>query len=83
MINPEDFVPDLDDLPRAQLRDGPLGDMPGDVADVLDGWLFEQLGVASSHHNVGAFLDALADRGYRIIPIEAPAFEQLMPAATD
>jgi len=84
MINPEDFEPDLDDLPRSQLREGVLGDMPGDVADVLDGWLFEQHGMASSHHHVGAFLDELAARGYRVTPIPAgPSFEELLPAPSE
>lgn len=83
VIDTEDYEPDLDDLPRSQLREGLLGDMPGDVADVLDEWLFEQHGVASSHHHVGAFLEMLADRGYRVTPIEKPAFDTLLPAATD
>ncbi len=78
------FEPDLDDLPRAQLREGSLGDMPGDVADVLDEWLFEQHGVASSHHHVGAFLDALADRGYRVTRIDpGPPLSELLPPAPD
>lgn len=84
MINPEDFEPDLDDLPRAQLREGWLGDMPGDVADVLDQWLFEQHGVASSHHGVGSFLDALAVVGYRVTPIDpGPPIEMPFPTSID
>lgn len=79
----ENYEPDLDDLPRAQLREGSLGDMPGDVADVLDAWLFEQHGVASSHHYVGAFLELLAERGYQVTRTESPAFESLLSPATD
>lgn len=69
---------DLDSLPRAE-----LGAMPYDVAKVLDVWLHEQHGVISSHHGVGAFLDALAAAGYRVTPIVVPPLEQLLPAATD
>jgi hypothetical protein len=84
VINPEDFEPDLDDPPRSELREGPLGDMPGDVADVLDDWLHEQHGVTSSHHGVGSFLDGLAAVGYRVTRIETgPSFEELLPAPTD
>lgn len=80
MINPEDFEPDLDDLRRDQLHE--LG-MPGVVADILDDWLVSQHGVMSSHHGVGAFLDELAARGYRVTKIEVPAFEELLPASSD
>ena len=75
--------PDLDNLPRAQLREGTLGDMPGDVADVLDDWLHQCHGILSSHHNVGVFLDLLAATGYRVTPIHpGPPLEQLLvPAA--
>jgi hypothetical protein len=83
VINPED-EPDLDDLPRSQLREGSLGDMPGDVADVLDDWLHEQHGVTSSHHGVGSFLDGLAAVGYRVTKIDpGPSFEELLPAPTE
>jgi hypothetical protein len=76
--------PDLDSLPRAQLRGGPLGDMPGDVADVLDDWLVAQHGVFSSHHGVGAFLDLLAAAGYRVTRTHPGApIEQLLPPAAD
>lgn len=75
---------DLDDLPRAQLRDTGLGDMPGDLADVLDDWLHQYHGVLSSHHNVGAFLDLLAAAGYRVAPIAVgPPIGQLLPSAGD
>jgi hypothetical protein len=80
VTNPEDFEPDLDNLRRDQLHE--LG-MPGDVADVLDGWLHEQHGVMSSHHGVGSFLDALAAVGYRVTRIEVPAFDELLPASAD
>jgi hypothetical protein len=84
VINPEDFEPELDDLPRSQLREGSLGDMPGDVADVLDDWLHEQHGVTSSHHGVGSFLEGLADAGYRVTKIDpGPSFEELLPAPTE
>jgi hypothetical protein len=80
----ENFEPDLDDLPRSELREGSLGDRPGDVADVLDGWLAEQHGVFSSHHGVGSFLDGLAAVGYRVTRIEpGPSFEELLPAPTE
>ena len=74
---------DLDRLRRTELRETGLGDVPGDVADVLDEWLHTQHGILSSSHNVGAFLEMLAAAGYRITPAEAPAFDTLMPAATD
>jgi hypothetical protein len=80
----ETFEPDLDDLPRTQLCEGPLGDMPGDVAWVLDEWLFEKHGIASGHHYVGSFLGALADRGYRVTRIDpGPPIGELLPPATD
>lgn len=74
---------DLDRLPRAELAETQHGNMPAVVAAVLDQWLFEQHGVASSHHNVGAFLDALAADGYRVTRVEAPEFDQLIPPAVD
>lgn len=80
MYNPEDFEPGLDDLTRGQLHE--LG-TPGDVADVLDDWLHTQHGVMSSHHGVGAFLDALAGKGYRVTAIVVPAFADLLPASSD
>jgi hypothetical protein len=74
---------DLDSLPRAELREGELGDMPGDVADVLDEWL-TQHGVMSSNHGVGAFLDALAAVGYRVTKIDpGPPIEELLPVSND
>lgn len=83
MINPDDYEPDLDDLPRSQLREGALGDMPGDVADVLDEWLHDEHGVISSHHRLGSFLDRLAAVGYRVTKIEVPSFEELLPVPTE
>jgi hypothetical protein len=80
VTNPEDFDPDLDDLRRDELHE--LG-MPGVVADVLDDWLAEQHGVYSSRRGVGAFLDELAARGYRVTPIEVPSFEELLPVPTE
>jgi hypothetical protein len=80
----ENYEPDLDDLPRSELREGVLGDMPGDVADVLDDWLHEQHGVTSSHHGVGSFLDGLAAVGYRVTQIEpGPSIEELLPTSVD
>jgi hypothetical protein len=81
VINPENYEPDLDDLPRAQLRE--FGDMPGDVADVLDEWLAAQHGVFSSHHGVGSFLDGLAAVGYRVTPIPQSDIADLLPPAVD
>ncbi len=75
--------PDLDRMPRAELRETELGDMPGDVAEALDDWLHRNHGVLSSSHNVGDFLDELAARGYRVTKIEVPTFDDLLPASTD
>lgn len=75
--------PDLDRLPRAELRETEWGDMPGDVADVLDDWLHRNHGVLSSSHNVGDLLDSLAAAGYRVEKIKAPDFAELLPASTD
>lgn len=80
MTNPEDFEPDLDTLTRAQLHE--LG-MPGEVADVLDDWLHRNHGMISGRHYAGDFLEALATAGYRVEAIEAPSFEELLPAAVD
>ena len=73
----------LDRLPRAELAETELGPMPYDLAQVLDTWLHTQHGMISGRHCVGAFLDELAAAGYRVTPIEAPAFEQLLPPSTD
>jgi hypothetical protein len=78
VYNPEDFEPDLDDLSRGELHE--LG-MPGVVSDVLDDWLHDHHGVTSSHHGVGAFLEALAAEGYRVEKIEVPSFVDLLPAS--
>lgn len=76
--------PGLDRLPRAQLRDAGLGDMPADLADVLDEWLHRNHGVLSSSHNVGDFLDSLADAGYRVERIDPGLpIEQLLSPSTD
>jgi glycine/D-amino acid oxidase-like deaminating enzyme len=73
VTNPEHEEPDLDRLSRDQVRE--LDPLYGPVIDVLDDWLFAQHGVTSSHHCVGAFLDALAAAGYRVTPIEpGPTF---------
>ena len=75
---------DLDARPRAELRETELGDMPGDVADVLDDWLLAQHGVTSSRHGVGAFLDELAAVGYRVTRINPGLpIEDLLPPSTD
>jgi hypothetical protein len=75
---------DLDSLPRSELGETELGDMPYDVAKVLDIWLHEQHGVMSSHHGVGAFLDELAAAGYRVTAIDpGPPIEELLPASVD
>lgn len=67
-IDPPD--PDLDTLTRSQL--GELLALAYDVADVLDDWLLRAHGITSSDHNTGLFLDLLADRGYRVTPIDVP-----------
>jgi hypothetical protein len=76
-----DDTPDLDRLTRAELAD--VDADAAAVAAVLDAWLYSEHGVASSHHGAGAFLDELAAAGYRVTPIEAPAFADVFPAATD
>lgn len=79
-LHPADFYEtDLDDLRRAELRETEYGDMPGDLAEVLDEWLHDEHGVISSHHRVGSFLDRLAAAGYRVTKIEAPSFEEVLP----
>jgi hypothetical protein len=40
------------------------------VADTLDEWNHRAHGITSSAHHAGLFLDLLADRGYRITPVE-------------
>lgn len=75
---------DLDRMRRADLRETELGDMPGDVAEVLDDWLHDEHGVISSHHHVGSFLDRLAAVGYRVTRIDpGPPIERLLPTSTD
>lgn len=81
MTNPEDYEPDLDTLTRAD-----LAELPGPastLADVLDEWNHREHGVTSSHHGVGLFLELLADRGYRVTPIEASDIAELLPPSTD
>ncbi len=73
----------LDRLPRAELGNTELGPMPAVVAFVLDDWMFTQHGVLSGHHGVGVFLDLLAAAGYRVTPIAAPRFDDLMPPSPD
>lgn len=78
MSDPIDYRdPDLDELTRAQL--GEYDDRAAKVADVLDDWLHRAHGVTPSAHNVGLFLDLLAAEGYRVEPIEAPTFAEVMP----
>lgn len=47
------------------------------VADVLEKW--GQARCCLRHHMVGTFLDLLAAEGYRVEPIQAPAFEDVLP----
>lgn len=84
-LRPDDlYETDLDSLRRDQLRETEYGDMPGDLAEVLDDWLHREHGVLSSHHRVGSFLEELAARGYRVTRIDpGPPIEQLLPASTD
>lgn len=82
MSEPQEYEPDLDELPRAQLHelDGPAGP----VADVLDEWLLRTHGVMSSAHNTGLFLDLLADAGYRVTEIgPVPSIDELLPPPTN
>lgn len=72
---------DLDRLDRDALRT--MGGAPAALVDVLDEWLLTQHGVTSSAHCVGAFLDLLAAEGYRVTPIEAPAFADVLPPSPD
>lgn len=72
---------DLDMLDRAAVRE--LGGAPAVLVDVLDDWLFQAHGTSSSAHYVQMFLELLAVAGYRVTPIDAPAFEDVMPAAVD
>ena len=72
--------PDLDELTRDQL--GEYDDRAAKVADVLDAWLLGAHGRVSTGHNVGLFLDLLAEQGYRVEPIEAPSFESLLPVVS-
>lgn len=60
--------PDLDTLTRDQLAEFP--EPVPDVVHTLDEWLSRQHGITSSHHGVGLFLDLLAERGYRVEPIQ-------------
>lgn len=52
--------------PLDQLRRAELAAEPGAVADTLDGWLLRAHGIVSGSHNVGLFLDLLADHGLAI-----------------
>lgn len=82
MVSGDSF--DLDALPRRRLSETDLGDMPGDLAEVLDEWLFIQHGVASSSHGVGTFLDLLAEQGYRVKRIDpGPPFSEMLPPSPD
>jgi hypothetical protein len=80
-IEPPD--PDIDSLTRADLREWAHMPELSAVADVLDDWLLRAHGVTSSAHNVGLFLDLLAAEGYRVEPIEAPTFAEIMPEVRD
>lgn len=54
-----------------RIRRDDLPEEPRAVADVLDNWLVRMYGVHSGSHNVGLFLDLLADEGYTVVPIAA------------
>lgn len=75
--DPEDEI--RDDLPRCHLNG-----MPAELDAVLHAWLRGNLySLLSGMHHVGDFLDRLAAAGYRVTPIEAPSFEQLLPPSPD
>lgn len=76
-----DYEPGLDELSRGQLRE--LDGAPAVVADVLDEWNHRLHGVTSGDHGVGLFLDLLAARGYRVEPIPAIEFADVLPPAVD
>ncbi|GAA1281433.1 hypothetical protein [Saccharothrix xinjiangensis] len=57
----------LDRLRRAELPEDARA-----VADVLDDWRLRVHGLTSGSHNVGLFLDLLADEGYAVLPVEVP-----------
>lgn len=58
---------DLDNLTRAQLdqHDDPR---PAAVIRALDEWVARTHGVLGGAHQVGLFLDLLADAGYQVVP---------------
>jgi hypothetical protein len=65
MINPEDYIPDADDLDGREL--GELDELPGveyDVAKVLVEYK-KEFGLMSASHGVGTFLELLAPRPLR------------------
>lgn len=74
-IEPPD--PDLDDLQLADLAelDGPAYD----TACVLGAWLARHRGILYSAHNVGTFLDLLAEKGWRVTRIKASDIGSLLP----
>jgi hypothetical protein len=78
---PQEVDPDLDTLDRSQLAE--LAGPASAVAEVLDEWRHRLHGIISSEHGVGLFLDLLAARGFRVEPIEAPAFADVLSAPTD
>lgn len=77
-VEPPD--PNLDHQTRAELAE--LNGPAADTAAVLDEWLMRAHGVMSSAHYVGLFLDLLADRGWRVEPIQAPSLDELLPPPT-
>lgn len=81
MSEPQEYEPDLDDLTRDQLAE--VNPMAHTVAEVLDEWNHRLRGIIASDHSVGLFLDLLAAEGYRVAPIEAPEFADVLPAASD
>lgn len=60
----------LDDLRRDDLPKAPKA-----IADVLDEWVSRKLGIISGSHDVGLFLDLLADEGYTVITTPKPITE--------
>lgn len=72
-IEPPD--PPLDDLSEDELAE--VDPKASVVASVLGRWYDERC--CCRHHMVGTFLDLLAAEGYRVEPIEAPSFEDVLP----
>lgn len=77
--NPEDLDADLNEVPAEEL--GEFDPMLVAVNEALTEWYCDPLtGDPHYNHRVATFLDTLADRGYRVVKIEAPDLATLLPA---